>query len=168
MTNTYLSAAVALLAGSMLVLPLSAKTESNDLLKPYDQMVKALANDDLAGAKRAAGHLSESAKGADEQSMAEHASAVAKSDSLEAARDHLKMMSGDATALAKGNSQYHVMKCSMLGATWVQSGDKVMNPYMGKQMQQCGSMVKGKEGAGMEGMNGMEGPAGMSCCGRNG
>lgn len=167
MIKTNLSWAIAFVAGSLLALPLSAKPQSGELLKPYDQMSMALANDDLGRAQRAARVLSENAKDTGPKGMAEHASAVAQSDSLETAREHFKAMSSDAAKLAAGSKQYHVMKCSMVGATWVQSGDKVMNPYMGKAMQQCGSMVNGKEGASMKGMGemeGMDGMQGMGCC----
>lgn len=154
MTKTSFSLAVALIVGSMAALPLSAKTDTAGVLNSVDQVSKALANDDLGAAKIAAGDLAQSAKGAGKQTLAQHASELAKSDSLESAREHLKMMSGDAAALAKGSSQYHVMDCPMAGAKWVQSGDKVMNPYMGKAMQQCGSKVNSK-GAGT---------GGIACC----
>ena len=154
MTKISFSLAVAFILGSMVALPLFAKTDNAGVLKSVDQVAKALANDDLGGAKSAASELAESAKGAGKQGLADHAAELAKSDSLETAREHLKMMSDDAAALAKGSDQFNVMNCPMVGAKWVQSGDKVMNPYMGKKMPQCGSKVDGK-GASM---------GGMGCC----
>ena len=153
--KTTLGIAVAVLATSLMALPLSAKTENNAVLNSYENVSTALANDDLPGARTAATDLSEKAKAADNQTIAEHASELAKSDSLEAARDHFKAMSDAAGQLAKGSDQFHMMHCPMAKANWAQSGDKVMNPYLGKKMQQCGTMMKGKEGAN---------EGGMDCC----
>lgn len=135
---------MALLAGGLFALPLSAKMNNNgnDVLKSYETVSTALANDDLPAAKSAATDLSEKAKAANDQTIAEHASELAKSDSLEKAREHFKAMSGTIATLAKGNNQYHMMHCPMAKANWAQSGDKVMNPYLGKKMQQCGEMMK--------------------------
>lgn len=145
----------------LLVLPAMAKDTSN-LLKNYDAVSTALANDNLDAAKSSASTLAEQAKTDGNAPFAEHAAELAKSDTLEAAREHFKAMSPAAIALAKGSDEYHVMNCPMAKASWVQSGEKVMNPYMGKEMQQCGSMVTDKDGASTG--SGRS----MSCCGAKG
>lgn len=157
MTTNRFSLAIALLFGTMLTLPLAAKTESSDVLKNADLVSKGLASDDLDAAKAAATALSQSAKSAGNETIAEHAAELANSGSLADAREHFKAMSSEAAKLAEGSEQYHVMSCPMASATWVQTGEKVMNPYMGKKMQQCGSMMK-KAGADQAGS------ATMACC----
>lgn len=141
----------------LLALPVMAQNTDN-LLKTYDTISTALANDDLAVAKSSAAKLAEQAKADENAAFGEQAGEVAKSDSLDAAREHFKAMSTTAIALAKGSETYHVMNCPMAKANWVQSGTKIMNPYMGKQMQQCGSKVSDAKGA----------TTGMSCCGKMG
>ncbi len=133
---------IALIIAGFLVRPVLA-AESGDLLKAYEAVSTALANDDLAAAKTAATCLAEQAKSSGNETIATHASEVAKSDSLEAAREHFKAMGDEAANLAKGSGKYHVVNCPMAKVNWVQSGDKIMNPYLGKKMQQCGSMIKG-------------------------
>lgn len=158
MKTTKFFLAIAIIAATVLALPLFAETESAEVLKDLDQVSKALANDDLGAAKTAASGLSETATAAGNQTLAKHAAELAKSDSLDNAREHLKAMGSEAAKLAQGAKQYQVMTCPMANATWIQSGDKVMNPYMGKKMQQCGSMAKGNEGASTGAA------AGMGCC----
>ena len=155
MTKTKFSLSAAFILAGVVALPLFAKTDSANVLKPVDQVVKALANDDLSATKSAAGDLSQAAKASGNDSIAKHAAELAKSETLGTAREHLKAMSTEAAKLAQGSEQYHVMNCPMANASWVQSGDKVMNPYMGKKMQQCGSPMKSKEGGAT---------AGMACC----
>ena len=133
---------MALTSIALFVQPLIA-AETSDLLRPYEALSTALANDDLTAAKNAASDLAEQAKTGGNQIIATHAAELAKSDSLEAAREHFKAMSGEAAKLAKASGKYHVVNCPMAKANWVQSGAKIMNPYLGKKMQQCGSMIKG-------------------------
>ena len=152
---------MALLAGGLFALPLSAKMNNNgnDVRKSYENVSTALANDDLSAAKSAAADLSEKAKAANNPTIQEHASELAKSDSLEKAREHFKAMSGAIATLAKGDDQFHMMHCPIADANWAQSGDKVMNPYTGKKMQQCGEMMKG-----MKGMMKSSKASDMNCC----
>ena len=116
--------------------------QPSDVLVVYEKVSLALANDDFAAAKTAAAALSEKGREDGNQTIARHADALAKSDSLETARDHFKAMADEAAKQAQGTT-YHVVHCPMAKANWVQSGDKIMNPYLGKKMQQCGSMIKG-------------------------
>jgi hypothetical protein len=134
------------LMGALVALPAiggkPAIGQPSNVLVAYEKVSQALANDDLAAVKTAAATLSERAREDGNQTIARHADALAKSDSLEAAREHFKAMADEAAKLAQGTT-YHVVHCPMAKANWVQSGDKIMNPYLGKKMQQCGSMIKG-------------------------
>jgi hypothetical protein len=133
---------IALITAGLLVRPVLA-AESGDLLKPYEAVSTALANDDLAAAKTAATGLAKQAKSAGNETIATHAAELARSGSLEVAREHFKAMSDEVAKLAKASGKYHVVNCPMAKANWAQLGDKIMNPYLGKKMQQCGSMIKG-------------------------
>lgn len=129
------------LTGGLLVLPLLAK-ESEALLESYEEVSTALANGDLAAAQEAAVRLADAAAQAEQTKVAEHASKLARSESLDDAREHMKALSAEAKQLAEGQDAYHVMTCPMAKADWVQSGEQKMNPYMGKMMQQCGQMME--------------------------
>jgi len=113
--------------------PLSAAplTDQNkQFLANYEKVHQALVADDLATAKKAAADLG--APGSD----------LAKSDSLEQARTAFEKLSGEAAKLAAGQSGYYVMHCPMKNKDWVQTSDKVANPYGGKEMVSCGEVKK--------------------------
>src|SRR6516165_8939633 len=90
-------------------------------LAAYEKVRAALAADDLAGAKRAAGDLGQDR------------SAIAKSNSLAEARTAFAQASDKATKLAAGQPGYFVLHCPMENKDWVQTSDKPNNPYLGKQ-----------------------------------
>ena len=140
--NTRVIAAIGALGAAVIASSGFAK-DNNEVLKSFDAVSMALAKDDFAAAKSAASELAEKAKANGHEAIAKEAGELAKSDSIDAAREDLKAMSDEATKLAKGSGDYHVMTCPMAeGGNWVQSGEKVMNPYMGKKMQQCGGKLK--------------------------
>ena len=142
---------IAVMTAGLFALPALAEqtktTDADNLLSAYEKVSTALANDDLAAAKTSAATLAQQAGGVGNETIADGAATLAKSDSLEAAREHLKAISNEAVKLAEGSDTYHAMTCPMARAQWVQSGEKVMNPYMGTKMQQCGGMMKSKGGA---------------------
>ncbi|MBN8708042.1 MAG: DUF3347 domain-containing protein [Verrucomicrobia bacterium] len=107
------------------------------VLDNYTAVSTALAQDNLSAAKSAATTLAEGAKGT---ALAEHASALVKSDSLATAREHFKAISEEAVKLADGKAGYYVFTCPMVKAEWVQKTKEVQNPYMGKEMLGCGSI----------------------------
>lgn len=159
------SIAVAVVA-ALVAAPAVAKQpdiKTTDYLTAYLPVQAALANDDLNSAQKAATALAEKAEAAQMTGPAAHARELAKSDSLESAREHFKAISNDAIPMAEGVKGYHVFTCPMAKADWLQANEKTSNPYMGKSMPDCGTM-KGKTGAmkGMKGMNaGMAGMPGM-------
>lgn len=127
---TNVASAIALVA---LTVPLSAAqlTDQNkQFLAAYDKVHRALVADDLAGAKKAAAELSTS--GAE----------LAKSNSLDEARAAFSKLSEQAEKLAAGQSGYYVMHCPMKNKDWVQTSEKIENPYGGKEMLTCGEIKK--------------------------
>ena len=123
-----IGSAIALLA---LASPLSAAplTDQNkQFLAAYDKVHHALVADDLTGAKKAAAELGTA--GAD----------LLKSNSLDEARAAFSKLSDQAEKMAAGQSGYYVMHCPMKNKDWVQTGDKVENPYGGKEMLSCGEV----------------------------
>lgn len=116
-----------------LTAPLSAAplTDQNkQFLANYEKVHQALAADDLATAKKAATDFG--TQGLD----------LAKSETLEQARAAFEKLSSEAAKLADGQSGYYVVHCPMLKKDWVQTSDKIANPYAGKAMATCGEIKK--------------------------
>jgi len=141
-----LTALVALLAAGLITTPASAKEASKELaacLKAYHEVHDALAKDDLAAAKKAATDLAEKATAAKCVSTPQHATELARSDSLESAREHFKAISQECIEMAAGVDGQYVFTCPMVKADWLQTDSKqVSNPYMGKKMPTCGEIKK--------------------------
>lgn len=93
----------------------------------YEQVLKALVNENLNAAKDAAHALPDEA-GAD----------ILKSSDLKAARAAFVPLSDRAEKIVAGNPDYHVFYCPMYKHDWVQKTTAVANPYMGKDMLTCG------------------------------
>lgn len=136
----------AVLAAGIISAPVMAKEASKEeaaCLKAYHQVHEDLAKDDLAAAKKSASELAEKAGPAKCPSTAKHAAELAKSTSLESAREHFKPISEECIKLAAGIDGQYVFTCPMAKADWLQTDSgKVSNPYMGKKMPTCGSLKK--------------------------
>ena len=134
------------LAAGLITAPASAKEASKEeaaCLKAYHQVHDALAKDDLATAKKSASDLAEKAIAAKSDSITQRAGELAKSDSLESAREHFKAISEECIKMAAGVDGQYVFNCPMVKADWLQTNSKqVANPYMGKKMPTCGSLKK--------------------------
>ena len=141
-----LSAIVSILVAGLITAPVLAREASKEeaaCLKAYHQVHDALANDDLAGAQKSASELAEKATPAKCPSTAKHAAELAKSDSLESAREHFKAISEECIKMAAGIDGQYVFNCPMVKADWLQTDSKqVANPYMGKKMPTCGELKK--------------------------
>ncbi len=141
-----LNALAAVLAATLITTPVSAREANKEeaaCLKAYHEVHDALAKDDLAAAKKAASNLAEKAGPAKCPSTAQHAAELAKSTSLESAREHFKPISEECIKLAAGVDGQYVFTCPMAKADWLQTDSKqVSNPYMGKKMPTCGSLKK--------------------------
>lgn len=139
-TNSLL-AALAILAFATLCTAHEAgeplKAVDKDFLSDYEGVRVALAADNLAGAKTAAGKIKED----------ENAEALAKSASLADAREAFKKLSKRAVHVASDQEGYFIANCPMVKngeGNWVQTTGKVSNPYFGKSMLTCGSIKPAK------------------------
>ena len=110
----------------------AADLPENDkqFLTGYEQIRAALAADNLADAKKAAAVLGE------------EGAPLAKSDSIVSARKEFTTLSERAIKLAADQNGYYVVNCPMLKKDWVQTSEKVANPYAGKAMLTCGEVKK--------------------------
>jgi hypothetical protein len=111
----------------------------DNLLDAYTEVSTALAADDLEATQKAAAELAAIVKG-EHPDIAGDAEAVARSNSLETARDKLRPLSGDAVKLAQDKEGYYVMTCPMAKGDWVQKDKEVANPYYGASMLRCGGL----------------------------
>jgi uncharacterized protein DUF3347 len=120
-----------------------ASSEEAACLKAYQQVHDALAKDDLEATKKLAGELAEKATAAKCVTTPQRATELAKSDSLEKAREHFKAISEECIKMAAGIEGQFVFTCPMVKADWLQTdGKQVSNPYMGKKMLTCGEIKK--------------------------
>lgn len=99
-------------------------------LSSYEKTRSALAADDLAQAKEAAASLGET--GGD----------IAQSQSLDDARASFAQLSKKAEQIAVNQPGYYVVHCPMAKKDWVQTSEKISNPYLGKEMLGCGEIKK--------------------------
>lgn len=102
-------------------------------LNHYQAVCSALAADNLPAAQQAAAAID-----------APNAKALAQADNLKAARKAFRALSRQAVGVAKGHEGYYVAFCPMVSnheGYWVQTDKQIKNPYMGKMMSGCGSIV---------------------------
>lgn len=115
-------------------------------VSPYLALQKALAADDLAKAQAAAHHLSTALAGQATPEIRQALDTLAQAKDLKTARVPFKAVSDGVIALAKaqapeGTSLY-LAHCPMAfgnrGASWLQAGTTIDNPYFGAMMRRCG------------------------------
>ncbi len=99
----------------------------------YEQVLKALVTDNLNAAKDAAHAMPDGA-----------GQGILDAGDLKAARAAFATMSQTAEQKVAGNPDFHVFYCPMAKKDWVQRTTTVANPYMGKDMLDCG--VEKKKG----------------------
>ncbi len=114
--------------GSLLAAPLTSAQK--EYLAGYEKIRVALVADDLSQAQQAA------------KALGEEGSAMAKSESLEAARTAFAALSAKAEKLASEQPGYYVVHCPMAKKEWVQTSEKIENPYYGKAMSSCGELKR--------------------------
>jgi hypothetical protein len=110
------------------------------------KVASALADDDLSAARTAAQELAAAAVELRQPEIGDSAGAVAKADSLAAARAAFKTLSTPVITLAKQTKGYFILTCPMAQADWVQSAREVANPYFGKTMRSCGEVKEETKG----------------------
>ena len=135
-----------------------------DLIQPYLQIQKHLADDDLQGAQAGAHALLEAlTKTAPARSDSQRGAALSKavraiqhSGDLQSARVAFREASQTLMAWVEqeGGSEgktLYVVHCPMAfdneGASWLQADKTVSNPYYGASMLRCGSIQKPIEGS---------------------
>lgn len=74
--------------------------------------------------------------------LANHADALAKATTLPGARQSFKAVSGYLIQYLKTShspiGRVHEVHCPMTNLNWLQMGELVQNPYLGKSMPRCG------------------------------
>ena len=101
--------------------------DAEKFLIPYEQVLKAMVQEDLPAAKEAA-HALPNGVGGD----------LENAKDIKAARDAFASLSQTAEKMAAGVPGYHVFYCPMAKKDWVQQSTVVANPYEGKDMLTCG------------------------------
>jgi hypothetical protein len=119
---------VAFGSATMQAAPLS--DADKQFLARYEKVRSALAADDLGAARTVAGDLGD------------EGAPLAKSSSLKEARGAFEQLSNKAKQLAAGQAGYYVVHCPMLKKDWIQTSEKIANPYYGKEMATCGEIKK--------------------------
>jgi hypothetical protein len=122
--------AVSVALGSAMIQAAPLSDTDKQFLARYEKIRGALAADDLAAARTAAGDLGD------------EGAALAKSSSLKEARAAFEKLSDKAKQLVAGQSGYYLVHCPMLQKDWVQTSEKIANPYYGKEMASCGEIKK--------------------------
>jgi hypothetical protein len=125
-----LTTAIAVTAIALSVRAADLSGPDKQFLAGYEKIRTALAADDLAAAKSAAKELGD--EGSD----------MTKAGTLKDARAAFEKLSSRAKTLAAGQSGYYVVYCPMLKKDWVQTSEKIANPYAGKEMSTCGEIKK--------------------------
>ena len=126
-TLSLLAAGLVSLSVSNLLAADPPNPESEKFLIPYEQVLKALVQEDLPAAKQAAHALPDNA-GND----------LENAKDLKGARDAFATLSQTAEKMAAGVPGYHVFYCPMAKKDWVQQTTAIANPYEGKDMLTCG------------------------------
>ena len=114
-------------------------------LEQYEMVRSGLAADDLASAKNGATNLVTAVEEefAGSKPMIDASQKLAASETIDDARAAFQVISAELVKLVKGQPGFFVMNCPMMkDGLWVQTTEKVGNPYKGKSMAQCGSIVK--------------------------
>ncbi len=141
----FIPVAIVTIATTCSLLAGEPKPGSSDLVATYAKVSDALASDDLGTAKTEATAVRDKADAMGEHAMAQDAATIAAASDLPAARAAFKTLSASVEPLAADQAGFTVMTCSMVHADWVQVSGEVKNPYLGKEMQSCGSPKKSND-----------------------
>ena len=150
--NTLLAAAAAVVVvGGTLVASQHVGDPSLRAVKQafehYEGVRLALAADRFAGVAPHAKRLVTSAEAVGRLPAKQHAQALAAAKTIEDARKHFAELSDVLVPIfqaaeIEGTFAY---LCDMKNKKWVQTGDKIANPYYGKVMPTCASLLPAKK-----------------------
>ena len=125
----------------------SANLNVKGILDPYLRIQTALNLDNLVGAKKEARVAAEAAGklGAPAAAMQSAASALHQAADLKAARAAFATLGDALMRQAKASTaplgdDVKVAYCPMVQKHWLQEGDKIRNPFYGKEMSDCGRL----------------------------
>src|SRR5712671_3362482 len=118
------------------------------VLDHYVKIQTELAKDSIKGVDEHANAISKAVKGDDMKMLpaevAKQADTLAQAKDLKAARQAFKPLSASLVKYLADNKAgkgvYHEAYCPMVKASWIQTGNAIKNPYMGKQMLSCGEL----------------------------
>jgi hypothetical protein len=123
----------------------SAETKFPKTVEQYEMIRAGLAADELASAKNGATNLvvavQEELPGS--KALLDSSQKLAASESLDDARAAFQIVSTEVAKLIEGRPGFFVMTCPMVkGSVWVQTTQKIGNPYKGKAMLECGEIKR--------------------------
>jgi hypothetical protein len=140
---------LAAVAGVMVSTPVRADDSAlmepvKSVLHHYLTIQTNLANDSIKGLDEHASAIANAVK-ADGMKMlppqvAKQAEALARAKDLKAAREAFKPLIKYLADKKAGKGTYHEAYCPMVKASWLQTGTDIRNPYMGKEMLDCGDL----------------------------
>ena len=122
--------------------PLAAPVEA--VLDNYLSIQASLASDSLQGLPQSASTIAQSVQNDSAKALptnvAKQAGSLAKARDLESARAAFKGLSESMIKYVKANNitGLHEAYCPMARASWLQAGEQINNPYMGRSMPGCG------------------------------
>lgn len=99
-------------------------------LATYEKVRAALADDNLAAAKKAAVDLGDAG------------SPLALSNTLPEARAAFAVLTKTAVKYAAGQPGFYIFHCPMVNQDWVQTARETSNPFGGPEMRACGELKK--------------------------
>jgi hypothetical protein len=154
-TNKLIMTVLTLIA--LFTVPIARAGDNPAMMEPvksvYDNYLKiqaTLAKDSLEGVPEKANAMAKAIKG-DSMKMlspdvAQQAEALAGAKDLKAARKAFKPLSDSLIKYLADNKvqtgSYTEAYCPMAEASWLQTGSKISNPYMGKEMPTCGDIKR--------------------------
>jgi len=107
-------------------------------LDAYGKVRGALVAMDLARAKAAATASASVVLPGNQAAVGE----LAASPDMKEARKAFRKWSDALIPVAKGQPGYFIAHCPMVKANWVQTDEKITNPFAGDSMPACGVIVK--------------------------
>ena len=153
--TTRLFLALAAVASPLLAISAEAGKDDSALTEPaksvldhYLKIQTELAKDSTKGVDEHATAISKAVKGDDMKmfsaDVAKQADTLAQAKDIKAARQAFKPLSASLVKYLAdnkaGKGTYHEAYCPMAKASWVQTGNTIKNPYMGKAMLGCGEL----------------------------
>ena len=138
MTSMFLAA---IFAASAVAIGAEQPKQNPEILKSYLSIQEQLAIDSLKDVSSSASEIS---KLSQNEKLKTSALTLSKDADLKTARKHFKALSAEMDAWAKKEKPPGIdrVSCSMAKATWLQKHGPIMNPYYGKDMQDCGEILE--------------------------